>query len=243
MSINIALYDSQKETLNIIRKQLRGIADRLHFAIETFCYIDENQVVEVLSNRKEQFDVLLLDIDLPGNLRFGVAEKIRNIGLDISLIFVSSHDQDVFEALDYNPFGFIRKRKMEDELEGVLKRIYQKVKREQAKSMIIKIEDGEFRLNHTDIIYFEMNERRLTVCTRDRQQRRIVGRKSMKNVYEELDDKDFVLINSGCIANIKYIRGYSGNDILLDDGSKLSVSRSRMKDVKTAVTQYWGDRV
>lgn len=172
-----------------------------------------------------------------------VAKKIRKIESNIILIFISAHEQYVFESIDYNPFKYIRKNKLNDEIEITLKRAYKRILIRNSKSIIAKTEDGEVRLKHSNIMYFEMNSRKISIFTNDNQNIKLIGRKTIKELYNELDDEDFIQIHSGCIVNAKYIDEYSGHDITLDNGRKLIVSRSRIKDLKKAMSRYWSERV
>lgn len=76
--------------------------------------------------KEEPCDVLLIDIDMPGLSgldiagalnREGHAEKVR----PPLLVFVTGHDELVYESLHYHPFGFIRKSYFDKEVEKVLR--------------------------------------------------------------------------------------------------------------------------
>ncbi len=243
MIVNIAVCDDKQEVLNIIRQELVKAADNLNIIIETFLYTDGNEVADLICNQKEDFDILFLDIDMPDISGLEVAKKIRKSGSDIILIFISAHEQYVFESIDYSPFKYIRKNKMADEIEIALKRAYRRILEERGKSIVTKTEDGEVCLKHSDIMYFEMNDRRINIFTNDMRKRVMIGRKTIKELYNELDDRNFVQIHSGCIVNTKYIDQYSNHDITLDDGTRLIVSRSRIKVVKETMARYWSERV
>lgn len=87
------------------------------------------------------------------------------------------------------------------------------------------------------------SSRKISVYTDGGKERKLLGRKTIKELYYELNDEDFIQIHSGCIVNTKYIDEYSGHDITLDNGKKLIVSRSRIKDVKEAMARYWREKV
>ena len=89
----------------------------------------------------------------------------------------------------------------------------------------------------------EMYRRRITVYTNDGKAIELKERKTIKSLYEELEDEDFVQIHSGGIVNVKYIYEYSGYSITLDNETKLVVSRSRLKEVKEQMARYWRNRV
>ena len=172
-----------------------------------------------------------------------MAAKMRSINQEILLVFISAHEQYVFDSIDYSPIKYIRKLKMHDEIELALKKANKCINSRNTKTIIIKTDDGEIRLRHDDIMYFEMYRRRITVYINNGKAIELKERKTIKSLYEELEDEDFVQIHSGGIVNVKYIYEYSGYSITLDNETKLVVSRSRLKEVKAQMARYWRNRV
>ena len=111
MIINIAVCDDEQDYLKNIQKQLFQLANALNITIETYLYTDGNKVVDLIYNNKEDFDILFLDIDMPNISGLEVAKKLREKGSDIILIFISAHEQYVFDSIEYNPFRYIRKNR------------------------------------------------------------------------------------------------------------------------------------
>ena len=68
-------------------------------------------------------------------------------------------------------------------------------------------------------------------------------RKTIKELYKELNDEHFIRIHSGCVVNAKYIAKFSNYDITLDNGERLIVSRTRMKNIKTTLMNFWGNKL
>lgn len=88
-------------------------------------------------------------------------------------------------------------------------------------------------------MYFETAARKVGVHLNNGEILKV--RKTIKELKEELNDKNFIKIHSGCVVNAKYIDKLSAYDITLDNGEQLIVSRTRMKDVKIALMNYWGE--
>lgn len=242
--INIMICDDDKQALEIISEYVYNIAEIFNISFEIYLYSNGKNVIEALNNPDENFDILFLDVDMPEISGIEVAKNIRKNERDIILIFVSAHEQYVFEAIEYQPFRYIRKSRLEKELKPALKAAYNKIQSENITRLVIKTEDGEeLYLKHKDIMYFELYARKITAYINDGREIRFSGRKTIKKLCEELDDDNFVRVNSGCIVNIRYISNYSAHDVTLDDGTKLIVSRVRMKDIKKMMTRYWGERV
>lgn len=240
MIINIALCDDEQESLDILKKELDKAAEKLNIKISTSAYDDGNKVLDLICKNKENFDILFLDIDMPGISGLEIAKKLREENSDIILIFVSAHEQYVFESIEYSPFRYIRKSRIEKELFLDLKAAYARLGEMQDSYIVIKTSEADVRIKHSDIMYFETAARKVGVHLNNGEILNV--RKTIKELKEELNDKNFIKIHSGCVVNAKYIDKLSAYDITLDNGEQLIVSRTRMKDVKIALMNYWGNK-
>ena len=75
MKINIAVCDDDRNFLDVIQKELYKIAEKMNIDIEIYSYTDGNNVVHLISDNKEDFDILFLDIDMPNTSGMEVAKK------------------------------------------------------------------------------------------------------------------------------------------------------------------------
>lgn len=241
MRINIAVCDDEDESLHMIQKELYHAADKLKIEIETYAYNEGKKILDFIYNEKKDFDILFLDIDMPDVSGLEVAKKLRQKNSDIILIFISAHEQYVFESIEYNPFRYIRKNRIEKELIPALKGAYQRLEEMQDSYMIVKTEEAEVRVKHSDIMYFETAARKIGIHLKNGEV--LLVRKTIKELCKELDDEYFIKIHSGCVANAKYIGKYSNHDITLDNGEQLIVSRTRIKSVKMVLMNYWSNQV
>ncbi len=237
MIINIAVCDDEKDSLENIQKELFQLANTLNITIETYLYTDGNKVVNLIYNNKEDFDILFLDIDMPNISGLEVAKKLREKGSDIILIFISAHEQYVFESIEYSPFRYIRKNKISEELPLAMKAAFTRLENEKDRNIIIKTDDGEVRLYHSEIMYYEIEDRRLNIHLSDGTN--LLTWKTIKELLKEMNDEKFIKLHSGCVVNVKYISEFSSYDVTLDNGERLIVSRRRIKDVKEELLKYW----
>lgn len=241
MIINIAVCDDEPESLDLILKELYKAANDLKITIETYPYKDGNKVVELICSSKEDFDILFLDIDMPNITGLEVAKKLREKGTDIILIFISSYEQYVFESIEYNPFRYIRKSRIEKELFLAVKAAYMRLEEMKDSHIVLKAEDSEVRIKHSDIMYFETAARKVGIHLSNGKVMAV--RKTIKELCDALNDEHFIRIHSGCVVNAKYIDKFSSYDITLDNGERLIVSRTRVKNVKTTLMNFWGNKL
>lgn len=236
--INIALCDDEQEFLDRMQNELHQLADKLDFTIETYLYTDGNKVVDLIDRDQENFHILFLDIDMQGISGLEVARKIREKGSDIILIFVSAHEQYVFDSIEYNPFRYIRKSRIEKELPLALRAACARIEELKDDQIVVKTENSEVKIKHSEIMYFETSARKLAIHLSNGKILEI--RKTIKELCEALNDDHFIRLHSGCVANVKYINKFSNYDITLDNGEQLIISRGRVKDVKRKLMDYWG---
>lgn len=241
MQINIAVCDDEITSLEYIKSMIIDISKELRVCSEVITYNNGKQVVDVVCNRKDTFNILFLDMEMPDISGLEVAKQIREKNADIVLIFISAYEQYVFQSIEYNPFRYIRKERMEQELPLALKAAFNCVEQNIDKFIIVKTEKGEIRIKRADIMYFETEERRIRLYLNNGNS--FLVWKTIRGFYQELNDKSFIRIHSGCVVNTKYIQKYSLYDIILENGKYLSVSRTRIKEVKSAILHYWGEKI
>lgn len=239
--MNIAICDDDLEIKSILKQDVSRVFMKLEEYIDISMFDNGIDLIASIDNQKKHFDIILLDVDMPGMSGLEVAKKIRKTNEDIIIIFVSSHEQYVFDSIEYNPFRYIRKNRIQEELSIALKSAYTLYKKRQKRFIIIKSDDGEYRVEQSEICYFEIIKRKLFVHLTDN---RILSMwKSIKDFNGEIDSSDFVKIHSGCVVNMKYIKEYTNSDVILDNGERLSTSRAGIKLLKEELTRYWGENI
>lgn len=240
MKINVAICDDERDSLESIRKELLLLADTLDINVEAHLYTDGKQVLDFIFNGKEKFDILFLDIDMPDISGLEVAKKLREKGLEIILIFISAHEQYVFDSIEYNPFRYIRKNRIKKELPLTMRAACSRLTERKDDFIVVKTEVAEVKVNLSEIMYFETAARKVGIHLSNGKV--LFVRKTIKELFDEINNEDFIRIHSGCVANVKYIDKFSTYDITLDNGEQLIVSRTRVKNVKTSLMNYWGNK-
>lgn len=205
-------------------------------------YESTGDLLQDAADENRRPDVLLLDIDMPQCDGFETAEKLREMAEDMLIIFCSSHDQYVYDSLQYQPFRYIRKNRAEQELHYALEAAWQVVRNRAVHSVQFKNEQGEYCVvKNTEILYYETERRHCRVYLADGTVLNV--RKTIRELMEAVGKEDYVQIHSGIVVNVRYIKRYSDANLILDNGIRLNISRGRAKDVRQAVTAYWRKHV
>ena len=208
---------------------------------EIYSFREPSELVNVLINKKEYADIVILDIDMPELSGFDIAEQIRDVCPETLLLFFTSHEQYVFEAFRFQPFRYIRKAYADDELRTALSAAEAVISKRSTRKLPLKTKDETVLADINDITYFETDRRRCNVHLNDGGVLNVGG--TIKELVRLADSPDLVLVHSGAAVNVRYIKTYSGSDLTLEDGTRLPISRGRLGDVKAAVLRYWRNRI
>lgn len=84
--LSIAICDDQQDSLETIEEELHRSSKNLNVEIETHLYTDGNDMLGLMKNNKDYFDVVFLDIDMPKISGLDVAAKMRSINQEIEKI-------------------------------------------------------------------------------------------------------------------------------------------------------------
>ena len=146
MNVNIAICDDNKIFIDRMREKIINISKEKKYQLEIFMYTDGNILLNEICEGKENIDVLMLDIDMPQISGLQIANEIRKRKLNITLVFVSAHDEMVFEAIQYQPFRYMRKTLLDEELPQVLEDVFELLNDFDDKYTIIKTDEGNKKI-------------------------------------------------------------------------------------------------
>ena len=105
--MRITICDDQERDRARITDILTNLAKELQedFTISEF----DNQYMLFDSFKQSIPDAILLDIDMPEGNGITIANTLGSQYPYLPIMFVTNHDNMVFEAIKCNPFRFIRK--------------------------------------------------------------------------------------------------------------------------------------
>ena len=236
--MNIAICDDDLKLTGRLKTDIQMFFKNIKDNVDVSVFMNGTDLIK---NKQIHYDLILLDIDMPHISGFEVAKILREINENIIIIFISSYDKYVFDSFEYNPFRYIRKNIIKEELNIALTSAYAFSKKREKRYIVIQSDDGDCRVEKSEICYFEIVKRKLFIHLTDN---KVISMwKTIKDFINEIDDDNFVKIHSGCAVNMKYIKEYTNNDVTLDNGEKLLTSRAGIKNVKDELTRYWGENV
>ena len=202
----------------------------------------------------KHFDLLLLDIEMPGLSGMELAEQIHALLPDALMIFVTAHYKYAVDAYALHIFRYIPKNQLKERLPHALKDAASLLEIQNTDSYIISSQNRLERIPLKEIFYIEKEGKNAIFHTaaaenpetsqtegKTAQTRRI--RKTLTEIFEELNSEEFYFIERGYIVNLRHVSGISHTDCILTDQTHLPVSQSRLPEFKKKLNIYWKDKI
>lgn len=214
--MNIYICDDEPTILNLIS--------------ETICsYVPASSVLKFTSGtdlmkqlQMSSCDILFLDIDMPVLSGMDIAKQLNELNVKPLLVFVTSHDELVYESLQYHPFGFIRKTHFQEEIEQILLDCKEEL-RSRNRHFCLKMAGQDVKLLLSDILYFEADSNYLKVYTKDTMYR---FRSTMAAVENALLSDGFLRVHKGFLVNVDAVKMFKRDELELWNGVLIPIGKS-----------------
>ena len=102
--MRIAICDDNVKIHSRLEEEVQKIADEMKVNMEVTCFSDGESLLDVIKENENEFDILLLDVDMPEVSGLEVAKILREMESNVMIIFVSAYENYVFDSIKYGPF-------------------------------------------------------------------------------------------------------------------------------------------
>lgn len=183
------------------------------------------------------FDLLFLDIDMPGTSGIQLGRQLRDEGNEIAIIYVSNREDKVFDSLKVGPVGFIRKSHLIEDVPDVLRRYLKHTGKKQAgKMLVVETRERVISVPLQDVAYVE-GARNCQMLHLEGQAEPCQIRRNLKELEDELAQDGFIRVHKGFLVNYNYIRLIEQDSVLLTSGERVPLSRRKLQEVKSRFLQ------
>ena len=226
--VKISVCDDETKIIEDIKRIIeKEITDA-----EISAYTDGDSLLKRME--EDKYDIVLLDIDMPGMSGMDVAASMAENKKKSLIVFVTAHDELVYDSFRYHPFAFVRKTYLEEELIAVLKDCQKEIESKES-HFLFKSEGKNISILTQDILYFEAEANYLVIHEKNAVYRM---RSTMTNVENSLRNDGFVRIHKGFLVNQEHIRTMNMEEVTLDTGEKLPMGKSYANEAKTSILRY-----
>lgn len=228
--IYIAIVEDDEIYRREIQEHLRRYEEEKHVPLRIDIFVDGRQIVE---RYPADYDILLMDIDLPQMDGMSAAERIRDVDSEVAIIFITNFPQYAIcgyhvEASDYllKPVNYAAFSRVLDKIVG------RKQKKKQY--LMVNEKSGKQKLEIKKIRFVEVRNHVLTFHMTDGD---FTAKGAIRDVEEELRGESFFRCNKGYLVNLAYVDRVSGYDVWVGK-DMITVGHTHKKEFLDALNQF-----
>lgn len=240
--IRIGICDDENILLVTIKEHVENCfsQNQIFASIHTFDK-GKNLLYEIEDGT--DFDLLLLDIEMPEIDGMELAAQIKKLLPDVLILFITSHMKYALDAYELSVFRYIPKNDLNGRLDHALLDAAKLIELQMRESYIIQNQSRLERIPLKNLLYITHEGKNALLVTNisepSGENKSFKVRKTMQQVFAELNGKEFMFIDRGCIVNLAQIMSVQEDFCILKDNTHLSVSQSRMQDLKDNLMLFW----
>lgn len=231
--MTIAIIDDSMADANLLTQYLNQYSEETgeQFNIDYY-----EASIDFLEEFHNQYDVLFLDIEMPGSDGLTVAREIRLKDNSVAIVFVTNMAQFAIEGYKVNAVDFMVKPVGYFVFTDTLKKAINSVAVRPEISILINDYEGLYKISSNEIVYVEKSQDKVIFHTSTRN---YIERNTIKAIKEKLDNKVFGECSSGILVNYEKVRCITKDEV--DVGlTKLPISRRQKKQFTEDYIKYVG---
>lgn len=235
--LNVAICDDLPQELEHAGSLLKKYAcEHMHDEIKIQSF---SAPLELLNHVAEKggFDLLLLDIYMPGIIGTNAARELRAMGDKCQIIFLTTSRDHAVDAFSLDAAHYLVKPYSEKEFFAALDKVMDRLTKKDEVYITIKSTDGISRVELNKLVYAETDNHIQKLYLSD--DRVISVRKTSTELFELLEEEPrFYKCGSTYIINMDYIVELSSKGVAFSSGARIPILSRKYTELKKLYMDY-----
>ncbi|WP_162321676.1 LytR/AlgR family response regulator transcription factor [Nesterenkonia haasae] len=231
-AVRVALVDDEEAPRAIVASHLHRYSQEHgeRFQISSF-----SSGVEFTSPYRADYDIIFLDVQMPGLDGFDTARRIRNLDSEVVIVFVTNMASHAIRGYEVQAMNYLVKPVKYFPFSHEVRRAVHELRRYPSAAVMLNTAEGSARVEISSLVYLESDRHRITIHALDRKYE-LTG--TLKHFEAELDGKGFFRSNNGYLVNLRHVVGVQDSRCLMRTGEQLQISRTRRRSFMDALAEH-----
>ncbi len=234
--IKIAFCDDDLAVLNVLTILLDNYRVERNCEIEFSAYHSPLDLMAGIE-RGLHWDILILDILMPGEDGMELAKEIRTFDQNAKIIFLTSSPEYAVQSYTVGAFYYHLKPIQKENFFKLIDQAIDQCAKEQDDKLILKVKTGIAALSPMQIEYCEVINHTLLLHMINGQILESSGH--LNELCEKLDRRQgFLRIHRSFLVNMEHIQHISGKAVTMASGTSLPIPHGKFGEIKEAFLAY-----
>lgn len=232
--MKVAICDDDIKQLAIIKAAMKNYElGHNEYTYEIECFDNPLEFMQ-RSEETDGYDILLMDICMPGILGTDIAKEIRRQKQRSEIIFLTTSPDFAVEAFALKAAHYVVKPFTAEQFTEALDRAMEKFIGKQNKNINIKLHNGDLRfIEFNEIMYVESFRHTQSIYLKSGES--IEARETLtklSSMFDEVAKGQFICPYKGFIVNQKSIRGIEPDKVILKNGKEIPIVKRNFTAIK-----------
>jgi len=234
--MKLAICDDDSLVLQELSKMLNEYSLQAHSHLEYDVY---SCPLELLAQMEQgtHYDILLLDVVMPGINGIQCAKDIRTIDNFVKIIFLTSSSEYAVESYSVSAYQYLLKPLQKEKLFSILGLLEMEIEAHTQNVFVFKSQKGITKISLTKLEYCEVSARKLRLHMSN-------GEEYESNLHmNEMEEflkayKMFLKPHRSYLVNMDYIKTLTQTSILMECGTKIPIPKEKHTSIKQIYMEY-----
>lgn len=233
--MRIAICDDDEMALARLSELIVKYQANRRINIDCHCF---HNGIDFLANIKGgEYDLILLDVLMPGINGMQIAQELRQLDDNVRLIFISASAEFAIESYRVRAYGYLLKPAEANTLYPLLDKALSELSIQKEQKFILKTREGIVGISFTNLEYLEVLNKSVSIYLADGTIH-IVTAKLADFENKLLQRPEFLKTHRSYLVNLNYVQSIDMSCIVTKNGYRIPVSRQRRNYVQESYIRF-----
>lgn len=233
--MRIAVCDDDERELSRIQKLIAEYQASRNKDLE--CHYFTNSTDFICELRGGEYDLVLMDVLMPGISGIQAAQEIRTLDKNVKLIFVSASPEFAVESYNVGAYHYLLKPVDTNSFFTLLDKIAGELSAQVEQGFVLRSRDGIVQIAFAKLAYVEVINKTVFFHLTDGTVHEVTA--TLADFEETLLSRtEFLKTHRSYLVNLSHIQSIDINCITMKSGADIPVSRQRRSQVQDAYMHF-----
>ena len=239
--IRIAILDDDPIQQQLIEGMVEDFFDtNINSLYQIKVFTEANKLINYIYENGS-FDIYLLDVVMPEINGIEVGKKLRNMGENGIIVYLSLERNYALDAFSVHAYHYLVKPIDKKSFFELMKDLYEQTKINNANHIFVKTKESIEKIDLDDITYIELIKRHIHYNLTDN---KTIVSTTIHNTFENalqdiLKDNRFMMCGASYVINLHQISSIRDIQIILKDGTNIKPPKKYLSKIKSQWLEYW----